>query len=259
METLTLEQLDTLTLAMFADVAMPTQDFAVGELVPYAEWVWLREAASPPHRVHATGQLAMLDRELRSGHGGSKLAVGTPSGFIRIRREQDDTSHAGWLSFLAMLGHAAPIAGLSKTLASQLTGVVKEMEDNVHLHSRQPSTGLVAFMAHRELFEFVVLDRGIGVLKSLQEAPEFAAVPDHGTALRLAVSNGTSRYGSGSGHGLGFSDLTVGVANSNALIRFRSGDHLLELDGRGEGIIDTRCVQRASGDGFLIAVQVVPA
>ena len=258
MDTLTLGQLDALTLAMFADVSLSPQDFAVTELVPFAEWVWLQGSGKTPHRIHTTGQLKTLERDLRSGQSVSKLAVGAPSGYIRIRRNQDDTSHTGWLSFLAMLGHAAPAAGLSKALASQLTGVVKEMEDNVHLHSRQPSTGLVAFMARPGLFEFVVLDRGIGVLASLREAQEFATVPDHGTALQLAVSDGRSRYGTGSGHGLGFSDLTVGVANSNALVRFRSGDHLLELDGRGHGTIGTRCVQRAAGSGFLIAVQVVP-
>jgi hypothetical protein len=108
------------------------------------------------------------------------------------------------------------------------------------------------------MFEFVVLDRGIGVLSSLRKAPEFSGLADHGTALQLAVSDGKSGYGSGTDHGKGFCDLTVGVGNSNALIRFRSGNYLLQLDGRGPGEIVTRCVQRAGGNGFLVAVQVVP-
>jgi len=257
LETLTLEQLDALTLAMFADVTLPRHEFLVGELVPFAEWAWLRGPMETSHKIHTTGRLAALERELRSGQVLSTLSVGATSGFIRIRRQQEDVEHVGWLGFLTMFDRAARASGLSKALSSQLTGVVKEMEDNVHLHSERASSGLVAFVAHPGMFEFVVLDRGIGVLTSLQKAPEFAGLGDHGTALQLAVSDGNSRYGPGAGHGHGFSDLTVGVANSNALIRFRSGDHLLELDGRGRGDIITRCVQRAEASGFLIAVQVV--
>lgn len=258
LETLNLEQLDMLTLAMFANEELPQSEFIVGELIPFAEWIWLRRQTVTAHSVHSTGQLAVLEREIRSGQALSHLSMGAASGFIRIRRRQEDVENAAWIRFLTMFGHAALMSGLSKTLASQLAGVVKEMEDNVHAHSERPSSGLIAFVAHPSMFEFIVVDRGVGVMNSLRRAPKFAGLADHGKALQLAVSDGNSRFGVGVGRGYGFSDLTVGIANSNALIRFRTGDYLLELDGRGSGDIIPRCVQRAIGIGFLIAVQVIP-
>lgn len=256
MPILTTQCLDELTLAMFAGVELPALDFAVEQLVPFSEWAWLKGSHHMAHTVQPSGRLAGIDRDLRLGQALSGLTIGATSGFVRIRRAQEDVANSGWLGFLAMFSRAAQASGLSKRLADQLTGVVKEMEDNVHLHSDRPSSGLVAFLSHPGMFEFVVADRGIGVLASLQRAPEFSELADHGTALQLAVSEGTSRYGSNAARGMGFSEITVGVANSNALVRFRSGDHLLELDGRGNGTITTRCVPRAAGQGFVIAVQV---
>jgi hypothetical protein len=256
-EVLTIERLDLLTLAMFADMELPRVNFTVGELVPLVEWAWLGEATSAAGTLRGVGSIAALQHELRSGQVLSTLTMGAPAAFIRLRRQQQDTENGGWLRFLTMFDHAARDAGLNKTLARQLTGVVKEMEDNVHLHSGCSSSGLVAFARHTGMFELVVLDRGIGVLESLRQAPEFSSLTDHGTALQLAVSDGKSRFGTAAGRGMGFSDLTVGVANANALIRLRSGDYLLKLDGRGQGDITPECVQRAGGRGFLIAVQVM--
>lgn len=256
MEHLTLDRLDTLTLGIFAGVNSVHGELTVRDLVPFAEWIWVQDSARPARRLHATGPLLQLQRELRSGNALSTAQWNSAIGFVRVRRQPGDTENAGWLGFLRMFERAAVRSSLDKTLASQLAGVVKEMEDNVHAHSGRASSGIVAFLGHETKFEFVVVDRGIGVLESLSQAREFSNLMDHGTALRLAVSTGTSRFGMHTGHGLGFSDLTVGVANSNALVRFRSGDFLLELDGRGSGQISTRCVQRATGRGFLIAVQV---
>ena len=257
METLTLDRLDALTLGMFAGVPLPVEDLSVQELVPFVEWSWVQDSISgASRRLHATGRIVQLQRELRSGNALSTLMRNSATGFARVRRQKGDTEDGGWLGFLTAFSRAAQACGLDKTLASQLTGVVKEMEDNVHAHSGRPLSGVVAFVSHETKFEFVVYDLGMGVLESLRQAPEFSNLTDHGTALQLAVSDGKSRHGTGTGHGRGFSDLTVGVANSNALVRFRSGDSLLELDGRGRGPIATRCVQRAGGRGFLIAVQV---
>jgi hypothetical protein len=178
------------------------------------------------------------------------------AGFIRVRRPHTDVENPSWLQFLLAFKRAARESGLNKALASQLTGVAKEMEDNIHFHSGRPRSGLVAFLCHDSMFEFIVLDSGRGVLASLREAPEFAYLNDYGTALEIAIGQGNSRFGSRAGRGWGFNDLTVGVANANSRIRLRSGDHLLELDGTSPSEIDARRVQRAHGKGFLIAVQV---
>ncbi len=90
----------------------------------------------------------------------------------------------------------------------------------------------------------------------LRSAPEFTGLKDHGTALEIAVGNGNSRFGTGSGRGWGFSDLVLGVANANSRIRLRTGDQLLELNGMSGTEITARRLQRALGDGFLVAVQV---
>jgi hypothetical protein len=256
MEVLTLDRLDALTLAMFAGVDVMHDDLTVRDLVPFVEWNWVQNSVGQARRLLAKGPLLQLQRELRSGNALSTTRWNSALGFVRVRRQQGDTENVGWLGFLKAFERAAQRSALDKTLASQLAGVVKEMEDNVHAHSGRPSSGIVAFVSHETKFEFVVVDRGIGVLESLRQAPEFSNLMDHGTALRLAISSGNSRFGTHTGHGFGFSDLTVGVANSNALVRFHSGDFLLELDGRGRGQISTRCVQRATGRGFLIAVQV---
>jgi len=54
---------------------------------------------------------------------------------------------------------------------------------------------------------------GIGVLRSLQNCPAYSDLHDAGTAIKLALSDGTSRFGKSSGHGYGFHGLFVGLAN----------------------------------------------
>jgi hypothetical protein len=51
------------------------------------------------------------------------------------------------------------------------------------------------------LSEFVVADRGIGVLSSLKQNPEYADLSDAGAALQLAITDGVSRFPSETGHG----------------------------------------------------------
>ena len=254
--TLNFERLDQLSVERFAglDERQPANLLAV-ELGPYFEWLWLRRAGHRLGRVMVSSTLERLRHPLVRG-----LSVWTGSsppisGFIRVRRHQAAFDDVAWISFRRAFERAALSSGLSTQHAKQLTGALGELEDNIHEHSEAASTGIVAYYSRPGTFEFVVLDRGIGVLSSLRRCQEYAAVVDHGHALEIALANGNSRYGKQSGRGYGFQDLYLGIANSRARLRFRSGDHLYELDGTVLGLPRARLAQRASGNGFLIAVR----
>jgi len=257
MGAISIERLDEISVSLFASaVPVLENSQSADELVPFVEWHWLKAAGHDLPGLRATDRLTGLQRALRQGHTTWSDTHSRTAGFIRVRREQMDVENSSWISFLFGLSRAARNSGINKASANQLSGVVKEMEDNIHWHSRRRRSGLVAYVIHESMFEFVVVDTGQGVLASLASAPEFSNLRDHGTALEIAIGTGNSRFGSGARRGWGFNDLVVGVANANSRIRFRTGDHLLEIDGHSGSEIVTRRLQRARGVGFLIAVQV---
>ena len=112
-------------------------------------------------------------------------------GFIRTTNSEDDALNA--YNFGTAAQRAAAEAGFSKLVASQLVAAVLEMVDNIYLHSTSPESGLAAFHAGPGHFEFAVLDRGIGILRSLQQSLEYARLFDHGDALQVALTDGCSR------------------------------------------------------------------
>lgn len=128
--------------------------------------------------------------------------------------------------------HAENIAksqGLNAHLVAGLLGAMIEIQDNVYEHSGAPETGVVAYATTATSFEFVVADRGIGVLSSLRENPNYADVSDAGAALGLAITDGVSRFPQETGHGQGFNQLFRALVGHNAELRLRSGDHALTL------------------------------
>ena len=160
-----------------------------------------------------------------------------------------------WAKFRFDAKRAAEAAGFSKTTAAKLVGAIGELEDNVHLHSEATHTGLLAFRAAAGTFEFVVADRGIGVLASLRQSPEFSgSLTDHGRALELALSDGCSRFGTSAGRGTGFRQIFLGLADLNGALRFRSGNQALTIDGRNPTLTMKRLAQKPHIGGFLISV-----
>lgn len=128
--------------------------------------------------------------------------------------------------------HAENIAksqGMNPHLAAGLLGALIEIQDNIYEHSGAPETGVVAYATTTSSFEFVVADRGIGVLSSLRQNPKYAGVSDAGVALGLAITDGVSRFPAETGHGQGFNQLFRALVGHNAELRFRSGDHALTL------------------------------
>ncbi|MDO7837107.1 hypothetical protein Q4610_18850 [Sphingobium sp. HBC34] len=154
--------------------------------------------------------------------------------------------------------HAENIAkakGLNPQLIAALMGAMVEIQDNVYEHSGAPQTGVVAYAVTPGSFEFVVADRGIGVLQTLRQNPAYADIPDAGAALQEMVKDGVSRFPAETGHGKGFNQLFRALVGQNAELRFRSGDHALTMRPtadplRGESVL----AQVASLNGLAISV-----
>lgn len=128
------------------------------------------------------------------------------------------------------------MAGFPDRIASELIGSLIELQDNVSRHSQAHETGLAAYAIASEGFEMVVGDAGRGVLASLQSCSDYAHLKDSGEALEIAVADGESRMGRDSGSGYGMGQMFRALANHDGDLRFRSGDHALELSGHSPSL-----------------------
>jgi hypothetical protein len=159
--------------------------------------------------------LSIFHRALTSGRSHWISSDGRRMGYLRMAAQAGDET--AWI-FAAQ--QAAAMAGFPTRIAQQLAAAIGEFHSNVYEHSGAPHTGLMAFRAGVTNFEFVVADRGIGVLSSLKSCAEFDRLNDHGEALKLALREGVSRHGSNIGHGFGFRPIFVGLANIRGYLRF---------------------------------------
>ena len=253
---LTLQRLDELSALALVEARTGTdQQYVAADLSAYLEWYWLRHSGHDLGSLIKTGAFSEFDERLRS-RAEVWMTTHVPArGFLRVRRQHNDIEHLNWVRFCFGLQKSARAAGFSSVWANQIVGAVGELEDNVHCHSQAPTSAIVAYWFSGSELEIVVLDIGIGVLASLRTSDEYRHLADHGTAIRLATQNGTSRYGGESGHGWGFHDLFTALANSRATIRIRSGDHLLGVEGR-TGLPRSQLRQRAPGQGLLVSIKV---
>ena len=175
-------------------------------------------------------------------------------GFIRALRSG---SHAdSYLTSFLMSAQSAArdVSQLPGSAPGQLAAAMEELENNIHEHSEAPDTGILAFRAAAGVFEFVAADRGIGILASLRRYPPFAAMADHGKAMEAALAEGTSRFGSYGGRGLGFRPIFLGLLDLYGSLRFRSGDHALIMDGNDLKLSSAQLAQKPTITGFLANV-----
>jgi anti-sigma regulatory factor (Ser/Thr protein kinase) len=159
-----------------------------------------------------------------------------------------------WTAFGLAAQQAAAASGFPGRIAAQLAAALGELHSNIYEHSGGSATGLIAFRAAPNHFEFVVADGGIGVLESLRSCDDYAGLDDHGEALRLTLTDGVSRHGATAGRGHGFRPLFVGLANLSGALRFRSGDHALLIDGSSPSLMTARLAQKPFLKGLLISV-----
>lgn len=172
----------------------------------------------------------------------------------RIPHEPSQIVEPEWTAFQQRLKLASEASGFSSMEAAGITGAFWEMVDNAVLHSDTPNTMLAGYQWDCGAVAYCVADSGIGVLRSLRKCSEFFALQDHGEALRMAVRDGASRFGSKSGHGRGFKQVFKSLAGMSGNLRFRSGDFSLELDGSNLTCIETSLSQRAFLQGFVVTV-----
>jgi hypothetical protein len=176
-------------------------------------------------------------------------------GFIRALRSGPD-GDARLTGFLMDAKRAATnTAHLPGSAPAQLVAAMAEMESNIHEHSKAPQTGLLAFRAARGTFEFVAVDCGIGILKSLRSCGAYAALSDHGKALAAALSDGVSRFGEDSRRGHGFRQIFLGLLDLYGSLRFRSGDYALLMDGTSPDLTTAQLAQKPAMDGLFVSIR----
>lgn len=141
-----------------------------------------------------------------------------------------------WKLWCARVEQAAIGVGFPKPLAAALVGATGELLDNVFRHSRVPESGLAAFAATTDTLEIVVADSGVGVLASLREHSDYAALRDAGAALKVAIEDGNSRLGRSSGDGFGMGQMFRALVNHEGQLRFRSDDHALSVSGHSPSL-----------------------
>lgn len=134
-----------------------------------------------------------------------------------------------WEQWLLHAENTAKANGVAAPLVASFIGALREMQDNVYEHSGAAQTGLVAYAVTDRSFEFVVSDRGMGVLETLRQNPRYAHLPDAGAALEEAIKPGVSRFPAETGRGQGYVQLYRAMVTHRAELRFRSGDHALTL------------------------------
>ncbi len=235
--------------------------YNVGPLGPFMELRQLSACGLLPRPDQATwldlGGAASLEEALRVGRqqwiGGNTGTVG----FFRTGKSwsEDDTP---WVAFGLAAQKAAAAGGFHRRIAAQFAAALVEMVSNIHEHSGASASGIAAFSAGRDEFEFVVADHGIGVLESLRNGPDYKSLADHGEALRLALTDGVSRYGKQAKRGNGFRPIFVGLANLSGTLRFRTGDHALIIEGQKIDVMSAKTAQKVSLKGFFISVSCRP-
>lgn len=139
-------------------------------------------------------------------------------------------------------------------VAAGIVAAMHEMVDNVYRHSGQWKSGIVGYRWSKGEVEYVVADSGIGILASLRQHPNYVNISDHAAALQTALSDSESRFGRASGHGNGFRTVFLSLATLNGSLRFRSGDHSLEVNGVTPSLAKASIFQRLPLAGFVVTV-----
>lgn len=262
LQELTFARVDDLGFAAEGDV-LPQQSskpFVAARLGPLIEASLLGESGLLPELSSNAwikpGWLAPLATGIAGSLAAWVCSSTGKTGYLKTGAVFDDDADTRWAAFGLKAQAAAQSAQFPRTLAVQFLGAIKELHSNIYEHSEASETGLVAFAAHSDAFEFVVADRGQGVLASLHTNPDYAGVSSHGEALRLALKSGVTRFKHEPMRGQGFDRMFTGLANLNGALRFRSGNAALTLDGRNAGAIRPAIRQKPRLDGFLISVHV---
>lgn len=236
----------------------------IGPLTEYTFQARANPACMPPLSGLPDGPLLrelrrVLERGCFGGMPFNASHQAREAEFHWLPTSQADFACPAWVMFQRRLQDAARRAGFAGRVPAGLTGAFGEMADNAFRHSLAPRTGIGGYAWSEGRFEYVVADAGCGVLASLRSCTDYSYLDDSGDALELALAEGESRFGKGSGHGLGFRALFLSLMNLNGCLRFRSGDHALTIDGTSPDLSQARLSQVGIDyAGFLVSVVCRP-
>lgn len=254
--TLIFDDIDALSNANAASQLTLVTSALPGSIGPIVELDWMRTQQTRLPAISSLPRTKRSQAYLRSIANPGPVIIRDGNrqvGFVQVSwdHKADDPD---FYSFCSAGERAAREAGIDKTIAVKLIAGLQELEDNIHLHSENSASGLLGFTAMPGEFEFVVADKGIGILQSLRKNSAFHNFIDHGEAIDAAVREGASRYGPRSGHANGFRAVITGLYNLRCLLRFRSGDHVLSWlsDANGQGKAQLRQVLNIPG--FIVCM-----
>ena len=239
-------------------IAHDDPHFYPRRLGPLLEWIHLSEQgmklpklARKDSSLPVTQLTHHITRRIDYWSGYSH---GEQVGFIRSTQQTDQYEIRLNTLLVRAMTAAQRISGLTKNSSKQLIAAMKELESNIQEHSLAIETGLIAFRADRGVFEFVIYDRGRGILSSLRKCKDYSAISDEGQALTIALRDGESRHGRGIGRGFGFRQMFLGIAEMYGQLRFRSGDYALSIEGLSPVLAKSTLSQKAHSAGFFVSV-----
>lgn len=126
---------------------------------------------------------------------------------------------------------SAQHAGFQHSVSHCLQAGLQEMMDNAVRHSKSTARIVAGYHISTNTAEFVVVDVGQGVLASLRQSEKYAHLRLHAEAINLALHDGVT---SDPDHGgRGFNDIFKALTFQWGLLRFRSGEACVTVDGRG--------------------------
>lgn len=229
----------------------------IGPLVEYAyqQGNILTERLESKRQSYAVNSLTEIlsPSKISRFNASSSFETSTFVEFCLVPQTAEEIDDPKWVAFCKRLMDAGMKAGLSKAFSQGLVGTLEEMTSNVFEHSENASSGLAGYKWALGEFEYVVADRGIGILASLQKHSDYLWLHDAGDALEVAVSDGESRFGRNAHRGTGFHHLLYNIASRDSYVRFRSGDHCYTIDGTVQPILK-RTYPCTPFDGFLISL-----
>ena len=238
------------------DKTTPTATYTPLRLGPLLELLHLSAGGRIPSLGNwlAPSGAAPLIAALAQGRE-SWTAPSDDVGFIRADRHGPDGDNRLTCFLMKAKRAGRDVSGLPATVSGQLVAAMGELEDNIHEHADAPESGILAYRAEPGAFEFVVADRGIGLLRSLRRCATYAAVPDEGRALEAALTDGVTRHGPDSSHGHGFRPIFTGLMGLRGELRFRSGDHAITMNGTRPTVATSKIAQKGPIDGFFGSVR----
>ena len=234
---------------------IPADSYLPTALGPMIEYLFLLSGGALPDSARSWLNSRRATDFLTAWYGGQNRWL---SHDARIAFIHTNTTSANWTGdltgfLMSAQRSAREVSQLPGSTPGQMAAAMQELEGNIQEHSNAPATGFLAFRATSGVFEFVVADRGIGLLASLRQRAAFSAMEDHGKALELALTDGISRYDD-SGRGHGFRPIFLGLTNLQGHLRFRSGDHALVIDGTGPTLATAQISQKPPLEGFFASV-----